>query len=443
MQTDEIDGCVHEGDWAVLRTSDGRQALGCVKAIGSARLGRRKHRLAPLLGTRWGNVFRVSTNGLIACDEKLERTKQAANERTIDEERRDNREVVDSEDNQVLGQEEIQRMKISGVDGAEVVERVLKGSKTFLKKTAFAQDKYRKRKEAKHDLKVRVLKPSARLLIETYFLKSPDKVMHMRGDALALMFGYSGVRAGAQVILFEECSGILTASTLERMGEQGRILNIFAGSSPPGNDIIRMLNCDPYSPCIIHVPLELVKNVNISEKDDLGRLRYSRDETRETGGELLGKRIRSSDKEEKTEEENGKENDNNKGIAESREETKYEPSAQRLKTLQQRPLRGQVKTWLKEGADCLMLATRGDVIKVMSVLFPFLGTGGAFAIFNDNLQPLAELQYSLMLSKMAARVELMECGVVNHQVLPGRTHPFMTDSATGGYILSGIRLAPD
>lgn len=50
---------------------------------------------------------------------------------------------------------------------------------------------------------------------------------------------------------------------------------------------------------------------------------------------------------------------------------------------------------------------------------------------------------SVQVSKGAVALQLQESWLREQQVLPGRTHPHMTMSTTGGYILSGIKVLPD
>ena len=43
-------------------------------------------------------------------------------------------------------------------------------------------------------------------------------------------------------------------------------------------------------------------------------------------------------------------------------------------------------------------------------------------------------------SKQAVALQLHESWFREYQVLPSRTHPHMTTSATGGYVLSGMKV---
>ena len=47
----------------------------------------------------------------------------------------------------------------------------------------------------------------------------------------------------------------------------------------------------------------------------------------------------------------------------------------------------------------------------------------------------------LQVSKEAVALQLQESWWREYQVLPGRTHPEMMTSGTGGYVLSGVRVS--
>lgn len=398
------EGRVQEGDWVVLSSSDGKRVLGHITAEGSARVGKRKRRVGTVVGARWGDVFAV--RGDDSLERVVERGGTVAGEEGLVT-ARDNRDLHDDAGNQRLEQGDILKMKEGGVRGEDIVRAVAGSSSTFKGKTEFSQEKYLKRKRDKFDLRVRVLRPTASSLCETYFQRSPEKTLHMRPDALALLLGYSGIRSGARVMVYENCTGLVTGAVAERLGGVGRIINVFVGNTPPGVEVIRMLNLSPAAMrSIVHTPVEVMGQLAARQEEDDEPLRYVSREDAEA----------------------------------SRTETTYAPSARRAEAIALRSKRGIVKSWINNGCDCLIIATRFDVIRVFDTLLQHVAPSGSFAAYCTNLQAAAELQYALQMSKMAVRVELTESTLIQHQVLPGRSHPAMSDSATGGYIVSGIRI---
>ncbi|CDF37908.1 unnamed protein product [Chondrus crispus] len=397
---------IQEDNWVVLSATDGKKVLGHVSRNSSARIGKRKRKIGALLGARWGDLFAVRSGDRLEPVEEEQSFNVTAETEMGTE--RNNQYLEDTNENQKLEQSTILAMKEQGIEGEQLVRTVVENSLTFRGKTAFSQEKYIKRKRAKFDLKVRVLRPTALTLCETYFERSPEKTMHLRPDGLAILLGYAGVRSGCRALVYENCTGLVTAAVAERIDGVGKVINIFSGTTPPGTEVIRMLNLDSlHTKAIVHTPIELLGMVDVSQSEDNDPLRYVTVEdaiTEKTG-------------------------------------TKHVPSARRAEAIAMRAKRGDVKSWIRDGCDCLIVATRFDVVQVFDVLLKHLAPSGCFAAYCMHLQDAADLQYALQLSKMAMRVELLEVSLVNHQVLPGRSHPAMTDSATGGYIVSGVRIA--
>eukprot|EP00177_Eucheuma_denticulatum_P007131 GFKZ01012962.1.p1 GENE.GFKZ01012962.1~~GFKZ01012962.1.p1 ORF type:complete len:443 (+),score=60.03 GFKZ01012962.1:200-1528(+) len=399
---------IHSQDWVVLVTSDGKKVLGHATKNATARLGKRKRHISSLIGARWGDLFAIGPNDRLYPVEENSLPDSILESDMSTE--KNNQFLQDKPDNQKLKQDAILQLKHSGIQGENLVQAVVSNSATFEDKTPFSQEKYLKRKRAKFDLRIRVLRPTALTLCDTYFERSPEKTMHLRPDALAIILGYAGVRSGCRAMVYENCTGLITAAVAERLHGDGHILNVFVGTSPPGNEAIRMLNLDPArTKPIVNTPTELLHKVHIHEAIDRDPLRYS---PKDDSGA-------------------------------SASTVEHVPSARRAEAIAKRAKRGDVKQWLREGCDCLIVATRFDVVEVFDKLLKFVAPSGCFVAYCTHLQDAADLQYALQLSKMAVRVELMEVSLVNHQILPGRSHPEMTDSATGGYILSGMRIALD
>lgn len=103
----------------------------------------------------------------------------------------------------------------------------------------------------------------------------------------------------------------------------------------------------------------------------------------------------------------------------------------------QKLLKGICKT----GFDCCILAAPGHhPTSLMKKLMPLLAPSASFAVFTNWQQPLAECHLALQQSKQALNLTLAESWWREYQVLPARTHPTMSTSGTGGYILSGTKI---
>ena len=99
-----------------------------------------------------------------------------------------------------------------------------------------------------------------------------------------------------------------------------------------------------------------------------------------------------------------------------------------------------LKRICKTGFNCCIVAAPSNhPASVMAKLAPLLAPSASFAIFSNWQQPLAECHLALQQSKQAVNLTLAESWWREYQVLPARTHPTMSTSGTGGYILSGTQ----
>ena len=149
-----------------------------------------KHRevsLEPLLGQPFGSCYEVNQDGILYPAERDPIGEWHAAK--PEDDHRSNKEIFDRKDAsaQGLSHDDIARLKKQGVAGDELVQKLCENSATFSDKTAFAQEKYVKKKMLKHLTRVRARQPSARAICEAYFYKQPATTNWMRYDALGLL----------------------------------------------------------------------------------------------------------------------------------------------------------------------------------------------------------------------------------------------------------------
>ncbi|KHN83632.1 tRNA (adenine(58)-N(1))-methyltransferase non-catalytic subunit TRM6 [Toxocara canis] len=130
---------------------------------------------------------------------------------------------------QRLTQEDISNMKSTGVSAGELVAKLVDGNVAFSERTVYAKSKYIRRKTKKHSDRVLILKPTVRLIAESYYKKDPDRVANLRIDMLAQVLLLGGIRSGYKCVVFEQCLGLLTAAVLERLGGEGACVHIHRG----------------------------------------------------------------------------------------------------------------------------------------------------------------------------------------------------------------------
>ena len=99
----------------------------------------------------------------------------------------------------------------------------------------------------------------------------------------------------------------------------------------------------------------------------------------------------------------------------------------------------------KTGFDCCIVAAPSShPTSVMTKLMPLLAPSASFAVFSNWPQLLAECHLALQQARQALNLTLAESWWREYQVLPARTHPTMSTSGTGGYLLSGTKISnPD
>lgn len=90
--------------------------------------------------------------------------------------------------------------------------------------------------------------------------------------------------------------------------------------------------------------------------------------------------------------------------------------------------------------DGLVLATELSPLSVLSRLTPYLAGSGTITIYSPYQQVLAEVLQWTRKDPRYLNANLLEGWTRTYQVLPGRTHPMMTTSATGGYLFHATRV---
>lgn len=129
---------------------------------------------ASLVGAAWGSVWELSRGGrptLVPSGQLLERIAYGEGSGV------DNRHAVaDAHASQALSQGVILGLKAGGASGADIVAALISNSTTFASKTAYAQEKYIKRKQLKHSVRFRVVRPSPALIAHTLGVRMPERM---------------------------------------------------------------------------------------------------------------------------------------------------------------------------------------------------------------------------------------------------------------------------
>ena len=352
----------------------------------------------------------------------------------------DNRDLVDNNAAQTMTQKQLMQMKHSGqYSGSTIVQCLVENSATFEKKTEFSKAKYLARKTKKYQQRCRLVRCTGATVAEAMFLKNPRMVLNLREDSLAQMLSYANVYAGSQVLIMESCMGIITGAVAQRMGGYGKIISVYTAQQPAWSDMIKKFN------------LSFAENHSIKWIHS-GDIFADETETAKTGESNPGK----DDKEEIDIElrerrelqwpcplQDHTRNHLAKMTSSFEQADFLSKRCNRFARKLTRHTTAEVKRFLHSQSDSLIVACKYDPTETLIQLLPYLAASCPFVIFCEHMEPLVECFRELQKQDLAINLRLTDTWLREYQVLPGRTHPNMTMSQSGGFLLSGIKLCPD
>ena len=401
-----------------------------------------KHRevsLEPLLGQPFGSCYEVNQDGILYPAERDPIGEWHAAK--PEDDHRSNKEIFDRKDAsaQGLSHDDIARLKKQGVTGDELVQKLCENSATFSDKTAFAQEKYVKKKMLKHLTRVRARQPSARAICEAYFYKQPATTNWMRYDALGLLLLHANLGANAQPLVVESCGGLVVAAAAERVGASGTSGRVCAGHTGPhcnSLDITKLMNLSAAArDCVVTAPLTALLDARARWKrgEDVAAAAAAEEEAIAAAREeaLDAKRAKMEAEGEQTA---------NLQIPKERAEG-WRPK----RIAQASPSALAHLARPSEGFSSLLVASPAlEPVDALRRCLPLCAPSAPFAVWCPFSQPLADALHALRRDRLAVNLALTEPWLRKHQVLPGRTHPTMTTGAgAGGFVLSGVWIPPE
>lgn len=414
-----------------------------------------------LIGKKYGSAYRIVGRGdLEAIDVvNIEQGEDdIIGENTDEEQKKDNRNIEDhkqltAEHNQKLSKEDIQSMEKDGISGNEIIMELVENSSTFNERTEYSKAKYVQKKKKKYVPQFMVLKPSARLLAEMYFFKNSGKILDIRPDTLAQMLVRSNIQADSNVMVFDNCQGLVCGAALERLGDGGKLVQLYT-STFPVRIIMEQFNFSE---------MQIEKGVCSLSIDKIAMLEkmFELGKTDEEIIELmLGKTaLEFNNKEEQKIEsvdvnENDKTTDENQnGAGKKRKFDKRKGNGNRQQSENERVAYISKKRRAEESltalslirtkkVNCLIIASKYHPKNVLLTLLPYLPSSTPFVVYFQYKEPLMECCVILREMKIAACLEVTESWYRSIQVLPNRTHPQNMMSGSSGYLLHGVKIEP-
>ncbi|KAH9375026.1 hypothetical protein HPB48_020271 [Haemaphysalis longicornis] len=463
---------IKEGDFVVLRGSDNGRLVQ-VDRKKPVFFGKKKINIHAAIGESFGSVFELYNMNLrkITAAEYKKRCSECevpgGDAQTTGQ---DNRNLVDNNNSQRLTREDIETFKADGTSGETIVRTLVENSATFRDKTEYSQRKYLHKKQKKYQPHLTLERPTARLLAEVYYSQSPLKIGNMRVDSLAQMLTCCNVRSGGRYMVFDSWLGLLTAAVLERLGQDGSVVQVYAGHGPSSSyrQAVNALN----------LPEELLHSTLLELPYARACALLAGSASSETPAEDVPKDGPSFEVEmaEASEDSLLANNSGTKAAKQQLESNDKSTAATdpkvclallslgmpvRLKTVAppdipkndykdaERAVRKQRRMQEQERAlgllrtrsvDGLLVASKHHPTAIVLSLLEFVAPSRPFAVFCSYREPLVDCYAQLKDAGSAVFLKISESWLRSYQVLPDRTHPAINMSGGGGYVLSGIKV---
>ncbi|XP_011163996.1 tRNA (adenine(58)-N(1))-methyltransferase non-catalytic subunit TRM6 isoform X1 [Solenopsis invicta] len=386
----------------------------------------------------------------------------------------DNRSITDDGTSQRLSKEEILQLQEAGKTGKEIIGSLIENSTSFAAKTEYSQEKYIKKKERKYLKFLTVHRPSILSLHEIYFKWKPEKIGRLRMDTLAQILSYSDVQSDGLHLLY--CSGyqgLPAAAMLNRIGTNtnGRLINLHPGNTPqtmfvdtmnfPQELRDRHIAVNIYSflklcyqgeSSIIHniSTSKRTIDINVEEPQDIEKPELITTQSCEKPTEESESETKNNETTMETlESETGTRENGSLLASDAEEDTKTLKRKLEFDDIPEKEtVPAKKPRWLLETKQALDLLSdskaRGLTIvakehplQIANALLPFLGISRPFVIFHAHREPLQETYMELKQKRNVINMKLFTNFLRSYQVLPDRTHPDISTSDTGGYILTG------
>ncbi|KAI0322994.1 Gcd10p-domain-containing protein [Amylostereum chailletii] len=293
---------------------------------------------------------------------------------------------------QPLTSQEIEALKQSGVHASDIIKKQIEMHANYSLKTEYSKDKYKKRKEAKYSKSFTTIEPTLFNVCEYWFKKDQSRIRDLRIDTLSQMLNLANVRPGGRYIAVDDASGLLVSAILERMGGNGRLITICDVDSPPAYPVMTQMN----------LPKELVTPVLTSLNWATADEEYTPTEAKEEPEKSEKHKVRLNKR---------------KAVSDLLANTREELFA-----------------------GDLLIASEYDPHTILEKLYLYLGGSASVTVYSPHLQVLSELQSKMRLQGQYLAPSVTETWLRRYQVLPGRTHPMMTTSGSGGYLLHATRM---
>ncbi|KAI0695606.1 Gcd10p-domain-containing protein [Cytidiella melzeri] len=309
--------------------------------------------------------------------------------------------INDGDSVQPLTLKEIEELKTSGTHASDIIQKQIEQHANFQLKTEYSKEKYKKRKEAKYSKGFTTVIPTLFNVCDYWFNKDHDRLRDIRPDALAQILNLASIRPGGRYLAVDDASGIVVAGILQRLGGKGRLITLCDIDSPPAYPCLTQMNFpkeytsvmstlnwatgdEDYTPILPSVEPPTGQFKSEGQKSRLNKRKVAIDTLFQNREELFAGEF-----------------------------------------------------------DGLVVASQYEPWSIIERLVPYLGGSASIVVHSPQVQILSDLYNKLRDLPTYLGTSLTEGFLRKYQVLPGRTHPTMNTSGTGGFILHTIKVYDD
>ncbi|CAO3630787.1 unnamed protein product [Cunninghamella blakesleeana] len=320
----------------------------------------------------------------------------------VEETKANNQTIVDEGQVQTLTQEQVEQLKLDSISGKlqseEVIQRIVDAHKEFDKKTEYSKYKYVERKKKKFMKMFTPVRPTLYSITDYFFNKNPDKIKFLRVDTLSQLLSKANVRANSKLLVVDDTQGLIVAAAADRLGGYGTIVGVHDGENH-NFDVVRYLN---FSKRILNT----IHTLPIGRVDPNDPNEVWVDKPEEDINDMTPEGYKS-----------------------------YLRSKNAMAT------RNHARDLLFEGNfDGLIISSYYQIDTIIEMLTPYLSGSRPVVVYSHSKESLLAPASYMRKSKDFIEADITESFLREYQVLPGRTHPEMSMSAGGGYLLSAIRV---
>lgn len=302
--------------------------------------------------------------------------------------------------------------------------------------------------------------PTIRLISEIIFRYEPGKIMGLRTDTLSQILTAASVQSSGTYIVYENrCEGLVVAAVLNNLTEGGHLIHVHP-SNFAQNFAVNAMNfrSEQVSRIIYsnvnNLLMKLVQRNTEQRNESDGKI--SDDGVEKMPSQDSSKSIVSdsaaSVKEmgAQAEKSSAPTAESSKSIKESGQDKKDDnTNPKKRKYADDDEFAIKKAKWDLEAdkacnilsprqADGLILVAREHPGNILNALLPYVAASRPFVVFCPCLEPLQEVYVKLKSQNNYIGLRVTETFLRKQQIKPSSTHPDISMSGGGGYLLTGI-----